>query len=73
MGSSYASWLERGDMKEEETKLRQAISLISEVIQTFYLLDEDQTDNATENGVLIGELSLANKILRGTIPRIDDN
>lgn len=68
MSSSYAEWLRRGDMQEDEEKLRQAIALISEVIQNFYSYEEDQSDNQAENGVLIGELSIANKILRGTIP-----
>ena len=68
MGSSYRSHLNGGYMPEWEKKLREAICLVRFVIDEIYDCDEDQIDNATDNGVLIGRLQMACDLISSELP-----
>ncbi len=67
MGSNSVSYI----IKENKEKLETIKKLIGEVTASAWEIsqDEDQTDNATQNGALIGQFDVINDIVDNLLKR----
>lgn len=71
MGSSYRQDLNGGRMKDWETKIRQAATLVDEVRSELleWSSDGDQTDNASDDGALSERLGIVESLLLDEVPK----
>jgi hypothetical protein len=70
MGSSYRSDLNSGRMTDWEAKLRQATTLVKEVISDVWecIGSDGQSDNAADDGGLAERLGIAVGFIEGELP-----